>query len=589
MHTTRISSSRKNNDRLISSQRLYILAASVVILGAIILIRLYTLQVVGHHKYESIAEGQHKAFSELAARRGEVYLQSKKERYPLAVNRDYLMVFLEPKLVEDREAVIKDVSYILGMERSEIEEKLSDPEDMFEIVKRKVSQEEADKIEELNLKGVEITTETFRYYPGEELASHIIGFIGSDGEKLRGMYGIESAWEEELKGEKGRLSQERDSRGRWISITDRDLVPAQDGVDLVLTIDEAVQYEVEKILKEAIERHSADEGSIIVQEPKTGRILAMTNYPNFNPNEFNKVEDMSAFINSSISSPYETGSVLKTITLAIGIDSGVISPSTTYVDTGVVHEAGYEIKNSDYKAYGEQTMTEVLEKSLNTGVIFVEKLVGNKRFAEYTERFGFGETSGIELPGEAAGDIRNLEKLNRDIQFFTAAYGQGVTATPLQLANAYSVVANGGKLMKPKIIEKVIYANGEEQVIGDEEIRQVIKSETAKQVREMLESVVVNGHGKRAGVPGYSVGGKTGTAQVAKSGERGYEDDITVGSFVGIAPIDDPQFTVVVKISNPKDVLWAESSAAPVFGEVMKFLLNYYNVEPTEIVENPEG
>ena len=213
-------------------------------------------------------------------------------------------------------------------------------------------------------------------------------------------------------------------------------------------------------------------------------------------------------------------------------------------------------------------------------------MIGNKRFADYVKRFGFGEDTGIELPGEAGGNIKNLERLNRDIQFFTASFGQGITATPLQLANAYSAIANGGTLMKPQIVDKVIYPDGSEENMEPEEIRRVVKDETASQMREMLESVVVNGHGKRAAIPGYRVGGKTGTAQVAKSGEKGYEDNITVGSFVGIAPIESPQFTVVVKITNPKDVIWAESSAAPAFQEVMKFLLNYYNVEPTETVEN---
>jgi cell division protein FtsI/penicillin-binding protein 2 len=461
-----------------------------------------------------------------------------------------------------------------------VKEKLSDPEDMFEILKRKVSEEEAEKIRKLDLQGVKITSETFRYYPGEELASHVVGFVGSDGEKLRGMYGIESFWEEDLKGENGKLSQERDSLGRWISIAERDLVPAQNGVDMVLTINEDVQYETEKILKEFAKKHEADEGSIVVQEVKTGKILAMANFPDFSPNKFGEVEDMSHFINSSVSNAYETGSVFKTITLAAGIDSGVIEPSSTYMDTGIVYEAGYEIENSDFKAYGEQNMTQVLEKSLNTGVIFIEKLIGNKRFAEYIRRFGFGEQTGVPLPGESSGDIRNLSYLNRDIQFFTAAYGQGLTATPIQLANAYSAIANGGKLMKPKIVDKIIYPDGKEKFFEEEVLREVIKPETSQKMIKMLKSVVKNGHGKRASVPGYSVGGKTGTAQVAKSGEKGYEDDITIGSFAGIAPIEDPKFTVVVKITNPKDVIWAESSAAPAFSEVMKFLLTYYNVEP---------
>ncbi|MDD3498705.1 MAG: penicillin-binding protein 2 [Candidatus Moranbacteria bacterium] len=584
MHT-RIASGGKKRESLAGSKRLYLLAVFVVFLGAIVLFRLYVLQVSGYEKYRDIAEGQHKVFRELTAKRGEIYLRSKKGGYPLAVNRDYLMVFFEPKMVEDREAIIKDVSYILGMDRSEIEKKLSDPNDMFEIVKRRISQEEADRIKDLNLKGVKVTTETFRYYPGESLASQVVGFVGSDGEKTKGMYGLEAYWEKELKGENGKLSQERDSLGRWISITDRQLIPANDGVNLFLTIDEAVQFEVEKILKEAVERHKADNGSIIVQDPKTGKILAMANYPNFDPNEFNKTEDISVFVNASVSSPYEVGSVFKTFTLAAGIDAGVISPDTVYTDTGVVSEAGYNIKNSDLKAYGKQTMTDVLEKSLNTGVIFVEKLLGNERFADYVRRFGFGDSTGIELPGESKGNIRNLENYRRTIQFFTASYGQGITATPLQLVNAYSAIANDGMLMKPRIVERIVYSDGREESSDAEEIRQAIRPEVARQAREMLGKVVENGHGKRAGVPGYRVGGKTGTAQVAKSGEKGYEDDITIGSFAGMAPLDDPRFTVVVKISNPKDVIWAESSAAPTFGEVMKFLLNYYNIEPTEPIK----
>ena len=271
--------------------------------------------------------------------------------------------------------------------------------------------------------------------------------------------------------------------------------------------------------------------------------------------------------------------------MASGIDAGVISPNTTYVDTGVISEAGYNIKNSDGKAYGEQTMTQVLEASLNTGVIFVEKLLGNARFKDYILKFGFGEKTGINLPGELAGNITNLKNLKSHIQFFTASYGQGLTVTPLQVLNAYSAIGNGGNLMKPQIIEKIIYSDGTEKTIEPEIIRPVIKKETSEQVKNMLESVVVNGHGKRAAVPGYRVGGKTGTAQVAKKDSVGYEDGVTIGSFAGLAPLEKPRFAVIVKIDNPKDVLWAESSAAPAFGEVMRFLLTYYNVEPSQKIE----
>ncbi|MDX9913718.1 MAG: penicillin-binding transpeptidase domain-containing protein, partial [Candidatus Moranbacteria bacterium] len=205
--------------------------------------------------------------------------------------------------------------------------------------------------------------------------------------------------------------------------------------------------------------------------------------------------------------------------------------------------------------------------------------------ADYIRNFGFGERTKIDLPNEASGDIRNLKNLKSDIQFFTTAYGQGITVTPLQILNAYSAIANGGNLMRPQIVEKKIHSDGKEEIVESEIIRRVIKEETANQTKEMLGSVVVNGHGKRAAVSGYKVGGKTGTAQVAKQGGGGYDESLTIGSFAGIAPLDNPRFAVIVKIDNPKDVQWAESSAAPAFGEVMKFLLNYYNVEPTEPIE----
>ena len=563
-------------------RRIYFLVGAIFLMGTIIIVRLYILQVANYSKFKAMAEEQHKTHSELAAKRGEIYLKSGDDRYPLAVNREYMMVFLEPKLVTEKDRAISELSYILGIERREIEEKLSKSDDMFEIVKKKLSEDEANKIRELKLKGVNLVPEIYRYYPGGELAAQVVGFVGSDGESQKGRYGLESYWEDELRGKNGSLFQERDSAGRWISISDREMTPAQDGVDLVLTIDETVQYEIEKILKSTMEKHQADGGSILVQEPQTGKILAMANYPSFNPNEFGKVENMNAFLNSSISSTYESGSVFKTITLAVGIDTGVISPNTTFIDTGVVNEAGYNIKNSDEKSYGEQTMTQVLEKSLNTGVIFVERLIGNGRFLDYIKSFGFGEKSKIDLPGELAGNISNLKNLKSDIQFFTASYGQGLTVTPLQILNSYSVIANGGNLMKPQIIDKKIYSDGRVEEIQPEVIRRVIKEETANQTKEMLKSVVINGHGKRAGVPGYAVGGKTGTAQVAKKEGVGYEDGMTIGSFVGIAPLENPRFTVIVKIDNPKDVEWAESSAAPAFEEVMKFLLNYYNIEPTE-------
>lgn len=562
--------------------RIYALVFFIFIIAALIMARLYVLQVKAHEKYLRIAENQHKILEELMPERGEIYLADEKEPYPLAVNRRLQMAYAVPKEIGDKEKTINETSSALGIEKSVLEEKFSNPGDMFEILKHKLSEEEAAKINEIKLPGIYLAPEDFRFYPGGELASQLVGFVGSDGNEFKGQYGLEAYWEKELKGEAGSLNQERDTRGRWISIADRNLKPAKNGDDLILTISHTIQYEVEKILRETVEQHQADNGTFIAMEVKTGRILAMANFPSFNPNDYGKTEDISLFSNPAVSTPYECGSVFKTITAASAIDDGKIEPDTEYVDTGSVKEAGYTIKNSQEKVYGKQTMTQVLENSVNTGAIFIEKQLGNKKFADYVRAFGFGEKTGIELPNEAPGNIRNLEELRKDIQFFTASFGQGIAVTPLQLISAYAAVANGGKMMKPQIVEKIIHSDGNIEEIAPKEIRQVVSEESAKKTGQMLLSVVKSGHGKRAAVPGYLVGGKTGTAQIAKVGEKGYEEGLTVGTFAGFAPIDDPQFAVLVEIYDPKDVEWAESTAAPAFSKVMKFLLEYYGVNPTE-------
>lgn len=562
--------------------RIGMLVFSVFFALALVFFRLFSLQVVDSGTYSAMAEGQHKMKAEIEASRGEVFLNDEKELYPLAVNKQFLMAYAVPKEMENREEAAWRLAQTLGMDENFLKQKFSDQNDPFEILKKRLSDEEVAKIKELNLKGIKLMPEVYRYYPGDGLASQVVGFVGSTGDQTRGMYGVESFWENDLKGEGGLVEQERDSAGRWISVSDRDLRPAKDGVSLVLTINHAVQYEVEKILKETVEKHGAGSGSVIVMEPKTGKILAMASLPNFNPNDYSKVEDVSVFNNPVINAPYEPGSIFKPLTMAIGIDDGKVNPDTEYVDTGHVYEAGYDIKNSEEKVYGRSTMTNVLESSINTGVIYVEKLVGNQKFLEYVKRFGFGERSGIDLPAESAGNISNIEKANRNINFFTASFGQGISVTPLQIANAFSALANNGKLMKPQIVDRLLQYDGKEEKVEPQEIRQVVSEESAKLVGNMLRSVVLKGHGKRADVPGYLVGGKTGTAQVAKVGSSGYEEGLTVGSFAGYAPLQDPQFVVLVKIFDPKDVQWAESTAAPAFGKVMKFLLEYFKVQPTE-------
>ncbi len=565
--------------------RINALVFFVLAMTGIIIVRLYSLQVVAFQKYGVIAENQHMLSEEISPDRGAIYLKDTSNPYPLAVNQRLSLVYVVPKEIKDPIATETALSDILQMERGVIDEKFKHQDSMFEVVKRKLSEEESSRIRDLHLKGVYLIPETYRYYPGGELASQVVGFMGSGKDGMVGRYGMEASWESKLHGNSGSVMQEQDAGGRWIPIADRDVKPAENGESIVLTMSREVQYEVEKRLKDAVAEFEADSGTVIVMDPRTGRILSMASYPQFNPNEYSKVEDISLFMNPAVSSPYEAGSVMKPITEAIGLEEGKILPDSTYVDTGSVTEGGYTIHNSENKVYGLQTMTNALEESINTGMIHIERLVGNKPFLEYLKRFGFGEKTGIELPAELGGNMRNLSDIRNNVQFYTASFGQGVTVTPIQLVAAYAALANGGTLMQPHIIEKIIHADGTEEEVPTQEVRHVVSEHTAQQVSAMLRSVVVNGHGKKADVPGYLVGGKTGTAQVAKTDGPGYEEGKNIGSFVGYAPLNDPQFVVLVKMVNPKGVQWAESSAAPTFQKVMKFLLEYAKIQPTEAVK----
>lgn len=543
------------------------------------------LQVMRKESFVALAKEQRSVSQTLPSERGEIFLSDKGDPYPIAVNRQYDLAYAVPSEIEDVPRAVRDIGSALEIDTDTLLEKLSKANDPFEILKRRLSDEEVERLQNLHINGIATLPETYRYYPGEHLAAQTVGFVGMKGDTYQGQYGIESSFEEVLRGEVGVVSNERDAAGRWIPLSGKAFTAPLRGANVVLTIDRVIQYEVEKILKDAVETFMATGGTILVMEPQTGNVLAIASLPSFNPNDYSKVENPEDFLNPAVSLTYEPGSIMKPITLAIGIEDGKVNANSEYVDTGSVREAGYTIRNAEEKVYGRVTMTKVLEESINTGVIFVERLVGNVRFRDFFSRFGFGEKTGIDLPAESAGNIRNLSHTNRSLEFYTAAFGQGVTVTPLQMANAYAAIANGGLLMKPRIVDRLIYSDGRVETVAPVEIRSVVSESTAHEVGKMLRSVVVSGHGKRADVPGYLVVGKTGTAQVAKSGQKGYEDGVNIGSFVGYAPLNDPKFVVMVKIDGPKTVEWAESSAAPTFGRVMKFLLESSGTEPTETVQ----
>ncbi|MBU1039343.1 penicillin-binding protein 2 [Patescibacteria group bacterium] len=556
----------------------------LVFFGFLIVIvwRLFQLQIVSYGWYSALASGQHDIFSELIPERGEIYVKDSlavNRVFPAAVNKPMNFIFAVPREIKNVNEAVEKLKVFWGDDTEKLKAMLAKPDDPYEPLKHAVDDKQAQEVADLAIEGIHIVPEVVRFYPDGGILSQILGFVGYVGERKEGQYGIEQQWEKDLAGLQGELKSERNAAGGIISIGQRQLVPAQDGADLVLTLDKNIQYKACNSLQEAVKKHGAASGSVVIIDPKTGAIKAACNMPSFDSNNYAKTTNSALFSNPIVSEAYEPGSIFKPFTMAAALDAGKVKPTTTYVDTGEVAVSGHVIRNSDLKANGVQTMTNVLEKSLNTGVIFAMRQTGRQVFADYVKRFGFGQNTGVELPHEKPGNINSLKDPN-DIYPVTASFGQGITATPLQLVTAYGALANGGRLMKPYITEEIRYANGKIEQTKTHSVRQVISPQSAAMVSAMLVNVVEKGHGKRAGVPGYYVAGKTGTAQVPLPGGQGYDPKKTIGSFVGFAPIDNPRFVMAVKISEPKDVVFAESSAAPLFGELAKFLLEYYQVPP---------
>ncbi len=574
-------------------KRLVVVFGFFILLTFAILIRLFFMQSVYYERYADKALRQHTSERAIAARRGSISFHDGDHLYPVAVNREYFLAFVSEPDVEDasKNDVSQQIASELDVDVAEVLTKLSKEGDLYEVVARKITKERMRELQEKEIPGLHFAPEQRRYYPGDSLGAHVVGFVGSDGDKVSGRYGVESSYEDELLGEAGHVEEFRDARGGWNSVVDRAFSPEQDGKDITLTIERTLQQEVEKILAEDTIKYEADLGSAIVMEVKTGKIIAMAQTPTFSLNNYGSVEDLSYFSNVALSNAYESGSVFKTFTLAMGLDASVITPNSTYDDKGFVKADVFTIRNSEDKVYGVQTMTKILEDSINTGVVHVEKLLGNSVFKEYTEQFGFGERTGIELPAEAAGDLNNLSNLSRTVEFYTASFGQGITVTPLQLLVAYGALANGGVMMQPYIVDRITSSDGQEIVNKPREKRRVISEAASDQISEMLYQVVAGGHAKLADVPGYRVGGKTGTAQVVNPETGKYDEEKKNTTFVGYAPIAGPgdpevvpEYVVLVRYDNPRAAEWAATSASPTFGRIMKSLLDYRDIPPTEEV-----
>ena len=524
--------------------------------------RLFFLQILNRDFYKALSQGLHTPFNETEVERGEIFFKGGE---PLAVNIDLPFVFASPKKIKNFEETAEALSQILNLDKNSVLEQLEKNRDKFySPIKRKLTQKEVEDLEKLNLEEIYISEEKVRYYPQENLASQVIGFLGAQG---IGQYGLEESFNDILENGK-------------------EFAEIKKGPDLTLTIDYNIQFEAEKLLQGAKENLEIESGQIIVIEPNSGKILTLAHFPNFNPNQYEKYakeENLEIFKNSVTQKLFEPGSVFKPMTMAGALNEGKITPETTYHDPGEIKIGGYKIDNYAKRTYpGELTMTNVLEKSINTGAVFAETQLGEALFLNYIKKFGFFEKTGIDLP-EVYSENEEFKK-GYEINFATASFGQGIEMTPMQLVRAYCAIANGGKLIKPYLVEKILENGTQIEEIQPEVSSSIISSKTSRQLTAMLVSVVEveNGFAKRAKIPGYYIAGKTGTAQVSFANlginKEGYSEK-TIQTFVGFAPAFDPKFLILIKLDNPKTKT-AEYSAVPIFHDLAEYIIHYWQIPP---------
>jgi cell division protein FtsI/penicillin-binding protein 2 len=553
--------------------RIFFIVLSVF--GSIVLGRLFYKAVVSHNYYFSLAKEQRLEQRALPAKRGDILVEENGSLYPLATTVTLDAVMIIPNQVSDPKAVAKGLAPILGRKEADLLALMDTNSLYIPPLAHKLSAQQSDQIKKLKLDGVMVYPENWRYYPEGPLAANVLGFVDAEG---HGRYGLEEYFDQILRGKPGRIKVERDTGGQPISIAPNEISESVPGDSIVITLDRAIQNAVEERLRDALQRYGGVSGSVTVVDPKTGKILAMASMPSFDPNNYGDVKDSSQYINQAISGAYEPGSVFKPIVMGAALDSGAVTPETTETFGASVKIGEYEIWTAIKQAYGRENMTQVLENSDNVAMVWVAQKLGVDNLYRYLEAMGFGKLTGIELAHESSGILKPKKNL-AEIDLATTSFGQGISVTPLQLTMALAAFANDGKLTQPHILDRIIRKNGKEEKVVPKVIRRVVSSQTARQISEMLVSVVVNGHGYQAQVPGYNVGGKTGTAQIPR--DYGYDPWHTIGSFGGYAPIEDPRFAMLVRLDEPK-MYWAEFSAAPLFGDVAKWLLPYLGVPPSK-------
>jgi cell division protein FtsI (penicillin-binding protein 3) len=532
---------------------------------SVIASRLYTLQIAQHQEITARATQQYERRIPLATKRGTLYDRQGRE---LAVTVETSSVFAHPNLIQDPKGTASQLSHALHVSSAEIVERLRSGRP-FVWIQRKVERGQAEKVAALKLPGVGLVPEGKRYYPKRELAAHLMGFVGIDD---KGLEGIELQYDHLLSDGSRLLTSQVDALGRIVS---RKEEKTESVSDLYLTIDEAIQHVAERELEKVVRRSEAKGGTVVVMDPKTGEILALANLPTYSPNDYANYPP-ALRRNRALTDPYEPGSAFKAILAAAALEEGVVKPADLFHgEDGVIEVAGVKIR--DHEKYGWMTFRDVLAYSSNVGTIKVGLKVGKGLLYSYITNFGFGLPTGIDLPGESPGLIRRPRSWSQ-ISISALSIGQEISVTPLQLITAFAAVANGGSLIRPYVVKAVRGPDQTLRQVAPFPVRKVISRETAKTLTSILQDVVGRGTGQEAAVPGYTVAGKTGTAQKTDNETGRYSHNKLVASFVGYVPAEEPRLVILVLVDEPRRFAWGGTGAAPAFREIAREALAYLKI-----------
>ncbi len=541
-----------------------------------IVFRLFYWQIVRAEELSYLGRSQYGNFLSVPAKRGELIAS---DGFPIVTNKLAYLVYANPKVVSDKQKTVNVLSQSLKEDPASISALLS--LDKFWVpLSHGVDTSVKKQIESLLLPGVGFSEETARFYPEASMAAQVVGFVGKDAlGQDQGYFGLEGEYNLQLRGKDGTIAQIHDAFGKPIvSKTSLDS-EAVDGRSLVLSLDRSVQFMVEQKLKRGVEIYGAASGMVGIMDPKTGNIIAMASFPNFDTQNY-KDYSSDLYKNPFISNLYEPGSTFKSLIMAAALDAGLVKPDTKCpICTGPVSIGGYDIQTWDNKYYPNTTMVDVIKHSDNTGMVYVAQKLGLDRVISYFKKFGIGDLTGIDLQGEVANGIKDRNSWY-PIDLATAGFGQGISVTPIELLDAFASLANGGKRMEPHLVTQIKTPQGETIFIKPKVVSQAVSETTSKVMGEILLNAVEKGEAKWTKLKGYKIAGKTGTAQIPIAGH--YDPNKTIASFIGYGPYDNPKFVMLVVIDRPTTSIYGAETAAPIFFDIAKDLMMYYKIPPQE-------